>query len=197
MVMYLCVLGYSSLEGSHDFIGFSKGRSLKGRSSQKCIYRADVHVIPGVDFLLDYTATRLNVRCPTMVACPKARDQIVSKKCANASGVFPRRGFVSMACASLLSVVPIGDAACACCSCSPAALPSDHDRCAPCCPDALPLAKQECYFLRLSFLADGFLPHMIRRIVGTLRPIGEGTEVTSPNIRAASVQLYMPPAPSY
>lgn len=31
------------------------------------------------------------------------------------------------------------------------------------------------YFLCVELIANGFLRHMVRRIIGTLRPIGEGT----------------------
>jgi tRNA U38,U39,U40 pseudouridine synthase TruA len=31
------------------------------------------------------------------------------------------------------------------------------------------------YYICFEFIANGFLRHMVRRIIGTLRPIGEGT----------------------
>lgn len=35
------------------------------------------------------------------------------------------------------------------------------------------------YFICVEFIANGFLRHMVRRIIGTLRPIGEGTYPTT------------------
>jgi tRNA pseudouridine38-40 synthase len=37
----------------------------------------------------------------------------------------------------------------------------------------MPEAKTDCYFLRFSFTANGFLTHNVRRIMGTLRQVGE------------------------
>lgn len=39
--------------------------------------------------------------------------------------------------------------------------------------------QQPVYFLCVELVANGFLRHMVRRIIGTLRPIGEGTYPTT------------------